>query len=234
MNTFSRANEALQHDLAAYANTLSSIVATIPQAQALCDQVCKEARLAEALLAFASGPVISEIGQIVFHLGNLWPYREQAYARTSGFADEIAEARRLREEARRGALLLARLSNDGLANNDGLASEVITCLDNIAVYLEQEQRLLETCHSRIRPHTSNMDITRKRLHLLAAALDARLPVSPAQQEALQSYNAAMTLLRAWEGGVPLDATGVEVLDRCLDLLKATDGMLLVQIVATAS
>ena len=228
MNTFSRANEALQHDLAAYANTLGSIVATIPQAQALCDQVCKEARLAEALLAFASGPVISEIGQIVFQLGNLWPYREQAYARTSGFANEIAEAQRLREEARRGALLLARLNNDGLAN------EVITCLENIAVYLEQEQQLLETCHSRIRPHTSNMDITRKRLHLLAAALDARLPVSPAQQEALQSYNAAIALLRAWEGGVPLDATGVEVLERCLELLKATDGMLLVQLVATVS
>ena len=227
MNTFSRANEALQHDLAAYANTLNSIVATIPQAQALCDQVCKEARLAEALLAFANGPVVSEISQIVFHLGNLWPYREQAYARTSGFADEIAEARRLREEARRGALLMARLGNDGLTN------EVITCFDNIAVYLEQEQRLLETCHSRIRPHTSNMDVTRKRLRLLAAALDARLPVSPAQQEALRSYNAAIALLHAWESGVPLDASGVEVLDRCLELLKATDGMLLVQLVDAA-
>ena len=224
MNTFSRANEALQHDLAAYANTLNSIVATIPQAQALCDQVCKEVRLAEALLAFANGPVVSEISQIVFHLGNLWPYREQAYARTSGFADEIAEARRLREEARRGALLMARLGNDGLTN------EVITCFDNIAVYLEQEQRLLETCHSRIRPHTSNMDVTRKRLRLLAAALDARLPVSPAQQEALRSYNAAIALLHAWESGVPLDASGIEVLDRCLELLKATDGMLLVQLV----
>lgn len=227
VNTFSRANEALQHDLAAYANTLNSIVATIPQAQALCDQVCKEARLAEALLAFANGPVVSEISQIVFHLGNLWPYREQAYARTSGFADEIAEARRLREEARRGALLMARLGNDGLTN------EVITCFDNIAVYLEQEQRLLETCHSRIRPHTSNMDVTRKRLRLLAAALDARLPVSPAQQEALRSYNAAIALLHAWESGVPLDASGVEVLDRCLELLKATDGMLLVQLVDAA-
>ena len=227
MNTFSRANEALQHDLAAYANTLNSIVATIPQAQALCDQVCKEARLAEALLAFANGPVVSEISQIVFHLGNLWPYREQAYARTSGFADEIAEARRLREEARRGALLMARLGNDGLTN------EVITCFDNIAVYLEQEQRLLETCHSRIRPHTSNMDVTRKRLRLLAAALDARLPVSPAQQEALRSYNAAIALLHAWESGVPLDASGIEVLDRCLELLKATDGMLLVQLVDAA-
>ena len=227
MNTFSRANEALQHDLAAYANTLNSIVATIPQAQALCDQVCKEVRLAEALLAFANGPVVSEISQIVFHLGNLWPYREQAYARTSGFADEIAEARRLREEARRGALLMARLGNDGLTN------EVITCFDNIAVYLEQEQRLLETCHSRIRPHTSNMDVTRKRLRLLAAALDARLPVSPAQQEALRSYNAAIALLHAWESGVPLDASGVEVLDRCLELLKATDGMLLVQLVDAA-
>ncbi len=227
VNTFSRANEALQHDLAAYANTLNSIVATIPQAQALCDQVCKEARLAEALLAFANGPVVSEISQIVFHLGNLWPYREQAYARTSGFADEIAEARRLREEARRGALLMARLGNDGLTN------EVITCFDNIAVYLEQEQRLLETCHSRIRPHTSNMDVTRKRLRLLAAALDARLPVSPAQQEALRSYNAAIALLHAWESGVPLDASGIEVLDRCLELLKATDGMLLVQLVDAA-
>jgi hypothetical protein len=35
--------------------------------------------------------------QMAFHLGNLWPYREQAFARTLWFADEIAEGDTLRK-----------------------------------------------------------------------------------------------------------------------------------------
>lgn len=220
MNTFSRANEALQHDLAAYAQTLYGIVNDLPRALALCDAVAKETRLAQALLAFASGPQINELGQIVFQLSNLWPYREETFARTSGFRPEIEEAQRLRAEAERAGKLLARHSNDGLAG------ELMICFEHIADHLTNEQKLLEECHARIHPHTANMDITRKRLQLLSAALDARAPISVQQQTALQAYNEAIALLRDWESGVPLDERGLDVLDRCLALLKATDHMLL--------
>lgn len=220
MNTFSRANEALQHDLDAYTHTLCGIVAAMPQLLSLCDMIIKEARLAEALLAFASGPQLQDINQIVFHMSNLWPYREQAFARTTGFAEEIAETRRLREDALRGQRLLSKHAHDPLA------AELTLCLDHIVAYLADEQRLLEECHGQIRPHTSNMDVTRKRLNLLAAALDARAPATPQQQAALHAYREAITLLCDWEGGVPLDARGVEVLERCINLLRVTDeGML---------
>ena len=220
MNTFTRANAALQHDLAAYTHALSGIVTAIPQAHALCDAVVKETRLAQALLAFASGPQISEIGQLLFHMSNLWPYRDQVFARTTGFADEINEARKLGEEALRGARLLAR------HESDPLAGELTLCFAHIARYLEEEQRLLEDCHARIQPHAANMEITRKRLNLLAAAIDARAPAAPQQQQALQAYREAITLLRDWEGGVALDASGVAVLDRCMSLLQATDDVML--------
>lgn len=223
MNTFSRANEALQHDLAAYAQALYAIVHDLPKAVALCDVVIKETRLAQALLAFASGPQISELGQIVFQLSNLWPYREEAFARTSGFRAEIEEAQRLRAEAQRANKLVARNTADGLG------AELTMCFQHIADYLSQEQALLENCHTRIYPHTANMDITRKRLQLLAAALDARAPVSVQQQTALHAYNEAIALLHDWESGVPLDERGINVLDRCLDLLKGTDGVLLAAI-----
>ena len=219
MNTFSRANDALQHDLEAYTTTLCSIVAMMPQVLELCDSVVKEARLAEALLAFANGPQLNEISQIVFHMSNLWPYREQAFARTTGFTAEISEAQRLREDALRGKRLLSKHTTDGLA------TELTICFEHIAEYLADEQRLLEECHGKIRPHTSNMDITRKRLNLLAAALDARSPVSPQQQAALHAYREAIAILNDWEGGVPLDERGVEVLTRCLRLLNVTDDVI---------
>lgn len=212
MNTFDFANEALRRDLAAYSHALRTIVESLPQAQALCDQALKEVRLAKALLAFASGPQITELGQIFYKLSNLWPYRERPYARTLGFEEEIAEAKGLRDEALRGVRMLAR-------HGDALSSEVITCLTNIDRHLQEEQRLLEECHASIRPHAENMDMTRKRLDLLIAAVDARMPFSATQQSALKAYGAAADLLRDWENGVPLDDQGVAILDRCLDILS---------------
>src|SRR5215216_8080551 len=126
MNIFDRANEALRHDLEAYTRALRTIVTALPQARALCDSVVKETRLARALLAFSNSPQAGDLAQLAFHLTNLWPYREQPFARTLGFADEIAEARRQREEARRGVQMLAKQLNDALAN------EVSGCFDNIA------------------------------------------------------------------------------------------------------
>src|SRR5262245_82585 len=126
MNMFDRANQSLRYDLEAYARALRTIVTAIPQAQELCERVVKETRLAQALLAFGSGAQVAELGQMAFHLSNLWPYRERPFARTVGFDDEIAEARRQREEALRGVKLLAR------SGGDALAVEVSTCFSNIA------------------------------------------------------------------------------------------------------
>jgi len=218
MNMFDRANLSLRHDLEAYARALCTIVTAIPQAQDLCERVVKETRLAQALLAFGSSPQLAELGQLAFHLSNLWPYRERPFARTVGFDEEIAEARRQREEALRGVKLLARFSGDTLA------AEVSTCFSNIAGYLEEEQRLLEECHALIQPHAANMDLTRKRLNLLVATTDARLPASAEQRARLQAYNAATTLLRDWENGVPLDERGVDILERCLDALEQADNV----------
>jgi hypothetical protein len=149
-------------------------------------------------------------------LTNLWPYREQPFARTLGFADEIAEARRQREEARRGIQILTKQISDPLK------SEVSGCFDNIARYLEEQQKLLEECHMLIQPHANNMELTRKRLNLLLATVDARLPASPEQQAMLQAYNEAVALLRDWESGVPLEERGVEILEHCLDMLETAD------------
>lgn len=216
MNIFDRANEALRQDLEAYTRALRTIVTALPQARELCDCVVKETRLARALLAFANGPQTADLAQLAFHLTNLWPYREQPFARTLGFADEIAEARRQREEARRGVQMLAKQLNDSLA------SEVSGCFDNIARHLEEEQKLLEECHALIQPHATNMDITRKRLNLLVATVDARLPASPEQQAMLQAYSEAVALLRDWENGVPLEERGVDILEHCLDMLEKAD------------
>jgi hypothetical protein len=216
MNIFDRANEALRQDLEAYTRALRTIVTALPQARELCDCVVKETRLARALLAFANGPQTADLAQLAFHLTNLWPYREQPFARTLGFADEIAEARRQRDEARRGVQMLAKQLNDPLA------SEVSGCFDNIARHLEEEQKLLEECHALIQPHATNMDITRKRLNLLVATVDARLPASPEQQAMLQAYNEAVAVLRDWENGVPLEERGVDILEHCLDMLEQAD------------
>ena len=218
MNMFDRANESLRRDLESYTRALRTIVTAIPRAQSLCDRVVKETRLAQALLAFGSGPQMAELGQLAFHLSNLWPYRERPFARTVGFDEEIAEARRQREEALRGVRLLAR------QNGDALATEVTACFNKIAEYLEEERKLLEECHALIHPHATNMDLTRKRLNLLVATADARLPDSSEQRSTLQAYNEAVALLRDWENGVPLDERGVDILERCLDALDQVDNI----------
>jgi hypothetical protein len=62
-------------------------------------------------------------------------------------------------------------------------------------------------------------MTRKRLNLIVAAVDARMPASAEQRSILSAYAEAFDLLRDWEGGVPLDERGVQVLDRCLRILE---------------
>lgn len=220
MNPFDRANESLRHDLSAYARALRTIVMMLPRARTLCDHVVKETRLAHALLAFASGPQIAELSQLAFHLSNLWPYRDRLYPQTVGFDEEIAEARRQREEALRGARMMERFLRDGFA------VEIRTCFLNMANYLEEEQRILEESHVLIQPHAKNLEITRKRLHLLIAAADARLPESPEQRVAVRAYTEAADLLRDWENGVPLDEQGIDILERCLTILDQTDNSIL--------
>ncbi len=214
MNTFDYANQALRRDMAAYARALRTIVGALPEARLLCDKVLKEARLAQALLAFANSPQITSLAQIVYTISNLWPYRERPFARTLGFTEEINEARTYREEARRGIAMLARFTA-----SDPLANELTTCLTNISDYLEEEERLLVECDQSIRPHAENMEIARKRLHLLIAAIDARLPATLETATTLATYGEAARLLHDWESGVPLDEKGIEILETCLDLLE---------------
>lgn len=216
MHMFDRANESLRQDLEAYHRALRTLVTTLPQAQALCEQVIKEVRLVRALLAFYNGRDGAELEQLAFHLTNLWPYREQAYARTLGFADEIAEAEQLQKQAMRGVrMLIAQLS-------DPAAVELQTCFTNIAQYLERERLLLVECHALINPHAMNMQFTRQRLALLSAMVDARLASSPEQRAMLDVYNQAVTLLGDWEKGVPLEERGVAILAACLNKLGHVD------------
>jgi hypothetical protein len=212
---FIRANESLFGDLERYAEALRQIVSALPEARALCGQVMREVRLAEALLAFGSGPQVVELGQIIFHLGDLWPFREHGPTRTSGFSDEIAEAAAHREEARRAIGLLARLPDEVMA------AELRTCLANIQQYLQKEQQLLEQCHAHIQPFSANSDLTRKRLNLLIAAAEARLPESEDRRRAVQTYQEAAEILQSWEGGVPIDEHGVAILNRCIGLLGSS-------------
>lgn len=179
----------------------------------MCDKVLKEVRLVQALLAFASSPQIAALAQIAYTISNLWSYREQSLARTLGFSDEINEARTYRNEAQRAIAMLARH-----ASNDPLAHELTTCFNNIVAHLEEEERLLIACDQAIRPHAENMEITRKRLNLLIAAIDARMPATPETAAILASYSEASRLLYDWESGVPLDERGIAILETCLDLL----------------
>ena len=219
MNTFEYANHTLRADLAAYREALGTIVGVLPQANVLCDRIVKEVRLAQALLAFASLKEAAELSQILYHLTNLWPLREQPYARTLGFADEIAEACKLRDEALSGIKLLGRYS-------DGLAAELVHCLRRIADLLSETRCLLEQCDASIRPHAENMDITHKRLNLLIAAVDARVPEGAEQRAALKAYGEAAALLRDWENGVPLEERGVDLLARCIEVLGQADQLAL--------
>lgn len=218
MHLFDRANEALRDDLTAYLRALETIVDALPRARELCACVVKETRLVRALLAFYSGPHVGELGQIAFHMTNLWPYREQPFAKTLGFADEIGEAQRQRDEAMRAIRLLLR------KQPDPLVAELETSFGKIAQYLQDEQQLLEECDALIQPHATNMDMTCKRLNLLVAIVDARLADSPEQRLMLGTYNEALELLRDWERGVPLESRGVAILARCLDMLNHIDGV----------
>lgn len=216
MHIFQRANTALQHDLAAYARALRTIVESLPEARRICEQILKETRLIQALLAFGSGPQVVELNQIAFYLGNLWPFRENGFERTLGFQDEIQEARQLREQARRGLKVIER-------HNDGaLSGELETCLRNIIVLFDEEERLLQECHDLIHPYATGLDMTRKRLHLLVAAAEARMPETPERTHVVHIYSQAATLLNDWESGVPLDQRGVNLLENCLEMLEQVE------------
>ncbi|MBX0327036.1 hypothetical protein K2Z83_04980 [Oscillochloris sp. ZM17-4] len=212
---FRRANESLYSDLESYATALRRIVSALPEARALCEQVQREARLADALLAFGSGPHVMELKQALFHIGDLWPFREHGPTRTSGFSDEIAEAASHAELARKAISMLARLPDDALSG------ELRTCFTNMAQHLKDEQALLEECHAYIAPFSTNSDLTRKRLNLLIAAAEARLPASEDRRAAINTYAEAAELLQSWEGGVPIDDHGVAILNRCISLLGAS-------------
>ncbi|MEI7646418.1 MAG: hypothetical protein WCJ55_19265 [Chloroflexales bacterium] len=209
---FKRANESLYSDIDNYATALRRIVAALPEARALCDRVIKEVRLAEALLDFGSGPQVIELQQIAFHMSDLWPFRDHGPTRTSGFSDEIAEAVRHADQARRAIGLLGRFPDETMAG------ELRICFTNMLKYLQEEGQLLTECHAHIRPFSTNSDLTRKRLNLLIAAAEARLPESEERRAAIQTYSEASELLRSWEGGVPIDNHGVAILDRCINLL----------------
>jgi hypothetical protein len=215
---FSRANETLHHELSSYADSLRAVVGTLPQAADLALQVVREARLAEALLAFGSGPQVVDLGQVVFHLSNSWALRDETQARTAGFEHEIAEARSHREQAGRGLQLVARYLDDAIAG------ELRTCFTNITAYLDAELQLLNECQDRVRPFAANPDLTRKRLNLLIAAAEARLPDTPERRIAVGTYIEAEALLREWEGGVPLDERGIAIIERCLDIINRSSGL----------
>ncbi len=212
---FRRANESLYSDLENYASALRRIVDALPEARALCDRVVKEVRLADALLAFGSGPHVIEFKQLTFHLADLWPFREHGPTRTSGFSDEIAEAVSHAEQAKKAISMLGRLPDDTLT------AELKVCFTNILQYLQEEQQLLEECHAAIKPFSANSDLTRKRLNLLIAAAEARLPDSGERRTAIHTYGEAADLLKSWEGGVPIDERGVSILTRCINLLSAS-------------
>jgi hypothetical protein len=212
---FKRANESLYNDLDSYATALRRIVDALPEARTLCDRVLKEARLAEALLAFGSGQQVIELKQILFHICDLWPFREHGPTRTSSFNDEIVEAANHIKQAQRALGVLSHFPDEAIAG------ELRTCFANIIQYLQQEGQLLEECNARIKPFSTNSDLTRKRLNLLIAAAEARLPDSEERGTAIRTYSEAADLLRSWEGGVPIDEQGVAILNSCIDLLTSS-------------
>lgn len=215
---FNRANESLHYELSNYADSLRAVVETLPQAIELALQVVREARLAEALLAFGNGPQVVELGQVVFHLSNSWALHTGTQPRTSGFEKEIAESRQQREHAGRGLALIARYPDDAVAG------ELRICFTNITAHLDAALRLLDECQQRVQPFTANPDLTRKRLRLLIAAAEARLPDSPERRIAVSTYTEAAELLQEWEGGVPLDAGGITIIERCLAIINRSSGL----------
>jgi hypothetical protein len=215
---FSRANETLHQELSSYADSLRVVVGTLPRAAGFALQVVREARLAEALLAFGSGPQVVELGQVVFHLSNSWALRNDARSRTAGFENEIAETRQQREQAGRALVIVARYAEDAIA------AELRTCFTNITAHLDAVLRLLDECQERVQPFVANPDLTRKRLKLLIAAAEARLPDTPERRIAVGAYTEAAELLQEWEGGVPLDESGIAIIERCLDIINRSSGL----------
>jgi hypothetical protein len=63
-----------------------------------------------------------------------------------------------------------------------------------------------------------MGMTRKRLNLIVAVVEGRMPTSAKRRAILSVYAEAFDLLHDWEGGVPLDER-VQALDRCLRILE---------------
>lgn len=209
---FARANEALFNDLANYADVIRSTISELPRARAICHQVVAEVRLVQALIAFGDGPEIAELSRVALQLSNLWAVREDMPAKASGFASEIAESDAAVEQAGRGLTLAARCPDKALG------AELRICFDNIIGYLEAQKRLLQACHERLMPFRGSPELTRKRLNLLVAAAEARLPDSPERRTAVATYLSATALLDEWGSGLPLDERAVIVLDRCLDVL----------------
>lgn len=210
---FTRANQALYQELSDYAAVLRTIVSALPQARALCEQAVREVRLVQALIAFGDGPQIIELTRIALHLGNLWAVRDDLPARTSGFSSEIEESIRACELAETAQRVVAS------REQDALSAELRVCFTNILTHLREQQHLLEECNQLLEPFRTSPDLTRKRLALLIAAAEARLPNTPARQAAVQTYHEAAALLGEWESGIALDERGIGVLERCLAIIS---------------
>lgn len=212
---FVRANEALYNDLANYADVIRATIDALPRARSRCLQVVAEVRLVQALIAFGSGPEMAELSRVALQLSNLWAVRDDMPVQVSGFSGEIAESAHAVEQARRGLQLAAKCSDQALA------AELKVCFTNIIAHLELQQVLLESCHEKLAPFRGSPELTRKRLNLLVAAAEARLPDSPERRATVATYSAASALLEEWSGGLPLDGRAVELLDRCLLMITSS-------------
>lgn len=210
---FTRANDALCEDLERYVSTLRVIVVTLPKAKVLCERVVAEVRLVQALLAFGDALEAAPLQQIALQVSNLWGVREDLPARATGFGNQIAESVHARGEAMRAISLISKRMGDSLAG------ELRICFENIIQHLDAQQQMLSDCEARLRPFQGSPELTRKRLNLLIAAAEARLPDTPSRRSAVVIYAEAAALLSEWEGGITLDERGIAVLERCLDLLS---------------
>jgi hypothetical protein len=213
---FARANDALYDDLAGYVDVIRATISELPRARAGCRQVLAEVRLVQALIAFGSGPEVAELSRLALQLSNLWGVRDDLPVQASGFSAEIAESGGAVEQARRGIQIAAR------CQDAALAAELRTCFTNIIAHLEEQQRLLEACHARLLPFRSSPELTRKRLNLLVATAEARVPASPERDAAVATYSAVGAMLDEWATGIPLDGRAVELLERCLAVLSGAD------------
>jgi hypothetical protein len=93
--------------------------------RALCDSVVKETHLTCAQLALSNSPQAAELAQLALHLTSLWLYREQAFARTLWFADEIAESGSSTKRPTRHAIAGAPVQRPAV-------DEMSDCFQNIA------------------------------------------------------------------------------------------------------